>query len=70
MNTDIVSDIPDVFSEFFIDLRDIKTGTEVDIDKARLVRLFSGALQGETTSINALQKNIHPSTNSQYQRGI
>lgn len=70
LNTDIISDIPDVFSGFFIDLRDIKTGTEIDTDKARLVKLFSGALQGETTSINELQKNIHPSTNTQYQRGI
>ena len=70
LNTDIISDIPDVFSEFFIDLRDIKTGTEVDTDKAKLVKLFSGCLQGETTSIKELQKNIHPSTNTQYHRGI
>ena len=70
LNTDIVSDIPDVFSEFFIDLRDVETGTEVDTDKMELVKLFLGYLQGDTASINALQKNIHPSTNSQYQRGI
>ena len=70
LNTDIISDMPDVFSEFFVDLRDIKTATEIDVDKAKLVKLFESHLKGNTESVLELQKNIHPSTSSQYQRGI
>ncbi len=70
LNTDIISDIPDVFSNFFIDLRDIKTGTEIDLDKTKLVKLFESYLSGDSESINKLQQNIHPSTSTQYRRGI
>lgn len=70
LNTDIISDIPDVFSNFFIDLRDIKTGTEIDLDKTKLVKLFEIHLSGDSESINKLQQNINPSTSTQYRRGI
>ena len=70
LNTDIVKDLPNVFSEFFIDLRDVKTGTEIGLDKVKLIELFEQYIKGDTGSINELEKNIHPSTNTQYQRGI
>ena len=70
LNTDIISDIPNIFSNFFIDLRDIKTGTEIDVDKTELVKLFESHLKGDIESMNELQQNIHPSTNTQYRRGI
>ena len=70
LNTDIVTDIPDVFSNFFIDLRDIKTGTKVDVDKLAIVKLFESHLNGNSNSITELSQNIHPSTNTQYIRGI
>ena len=70
LNTDIISDIPDMFSNFFIDLRDIKTGTNVVADKAKIVKLFENHLKGNSDSINELNQNIQPSTNTQYTRGI
>ncbi|MCW8988630.1 MAG: U32 family peptidase [Gammaproteobacteria bacterium] len=70
LNTDIVSDLPDVFSKFFIDLRDIKTNTQVGMDKRNMVKLFEHHIKGNSDSINELQKNIHPSINTQYSRGI
>ncbi len=70
LNTDIISDIPDMFSNFFIDLRDIKTGTNVDADKAKTVKLFENHLNGSSDSITALNQKIQPSTNTQYTRGI
>lgn len=70
LNTEIIADIPDVFSNFFIDLRDIKTGTEIDVDKIKLVKLFESHLKGDVESMNELQQKIHPSTSTQYQRGI
>lgn len=70
LNTDIISDIPNVFSKFFVDLRDIKTGTEINKDKLKLVKLFENHLEGKAGSMGELQKNISPSTSTQYQRGI
>lgn len=70
LNTDIISDIPNIFSNFFVDLRDIQTGTEIAVDKVELVKLFESHINGSADSKSELQKNICPSTNTQYQRGI
>ena len=70
LNTDIVTDIPDMFSDFFIDLRDIKTGTETEMTKLEMVKLFENYLNGDSSPITKLQQNIQPSTNTQYLRGI
>ena len=70
LNTDIVTDIPDMFSNFFIDLRDIKTGTETELTKLEIVNLFENYIKGDSSPVAELQQNIHPSTNTQYIRGI
>lgn len=70
LNTDIVNDIPDVFNNFFIDLRDIQTNTKVDMDKLKIVKLFESHLHGASDSTAKLKQNIHPTTDSQYSRGI
>ena len=70
LNTDIVNDIPDIFSSFFIDLRDIKTNTQTDISKVKIIKLFEEHLNGGSDSITELKQNIYPSTSSQYRKGI
>lgn len=70
LNTDIISDIPNVFSDFFVDLRDIKTGTNVKIDKLEMIKLFESHIKGNPDSINKLNENIFPSSNAQYRKGI
>ena len=70
LNTDIVSDIQDVFSSYFIDLRDIKTNTHVGSDKLEIIKQFEELINGNDESINQLQKSIYPSINTQYSRGI
>ena len=70
LNTDIVSDIPNMFSSFFIDLRDIKTETETKMDKTRIIRLFEAFLKGSLDSKKELRQGIHPSTDAQYKKGI
>lgn len=70
LNTDIITDIPDVFSNFFIDLRDITTNTKIEMDKKSIVNLFENYLKGDMESVIVLKQNIHPSTNTQYIRGI
>ena len=70
LNTDIVSDIPNMFSNFFIDLRDIKTKTRIKMDKTSIIRLFENLLNGNLDSKKELKQVIHPSTNTQYKKGI
>lgn len=70
LNGVVVTEISNLFSRFLIDLRDIRTDTEVEVGKLTLVRLFESHLRGESGSIERLQQNIHPSTNTQYQKGI
>ena len=70
LNTDIARDLPDFFSGFFIDLRDIATATKIWLDKARTIKLFENLIHDGSESKQALHQVIYPSTNSQYSKGI
>lgn len=70
LNTDIVNDIPHVFSSFLIDLRDIKTKTQLKTDKTGMIRIFETLLNGDDDSKEQLKHLIHPSTHKQYKKGI
>ena len=70
LNTDIISDFPDMFSSFFIDLRDIRTHTEIEMDKLGIINLFENCIKREQGSKKKLNQIIHPSTNVQYEKGI
>ena len=70
LNTEIVSDLPNVFSSFFIDLRDIKTETKMERNKSKIVRLFEVFLNGDSNVIKELNQIIHPNKNVQYVKGI
>ena len=70
LNTDIITDLPDIFSGFFIDLRDVKTETKIKTDKPRIIKLFENLLNGHSDSEKELKQIIHPSTNAQYKKGI
>ncbi|MCI5221342.1 MAG: U32 family peptidase, partial [Candidatus Electrothrix sp. AR4] len=70
LNTDIVTDVPNLFSGFFIDLREITTDTNIAVDKSTLVQLFENHLNGNLDAVKNLRQSIHPSTDSQYKKGI
>ena len=70
LNTNIVTDLPDMFTSFFIDLRDVKTATTIDVDKSEIIDLFENLLDGNPDSNTELKQIIHPSTNAQYKKGI
>jgi putative protease len=70
LNADIVSDMQTTFSGFLIDLTDVKTETITEMDKSGLIKLFENLLNGEPGSKSELHKIIHPSTNTQYTKGI
>ena len=70
LNPEIVSDIPDLFSGFCIDLREIRTETTGGADKSGIIRMFENLLKGDPEAPEELRKTLHPTTNAQYQRGI
>jgi len=70
LNTNIVTDLPGIFSRFLIDLRDIKTKTEIGVNKSGVIQLFTNLLEGNPDSRKELNHVIYPSTNSQYIKGI
>lgn len=70
LNTEIITDIPNLFSSFIIDLRDNKTETNIGLDKSGLISLFDSLLNGNSDSINELNQYVHYTTNTQYKKGI
>ena len=70
LNTEITTEIPDVFNKFFIDLRDIKTNTTLNMSKAEIVSTFEKHINGDSSAADILKQNISPSTSAQYSRGI
>ena len=70
LNADIVSEIPDFFSSFFIDLRNIKTKTELKLNKLEVIKLFEDLISGKPSAKKNLDQNIYASTNIQYKKGI
>ena len=69
LNTEIVGDIPDMFTSFFIDLRDVKTETAAE-DKSLLLSMFSQLLHKTSGAKEKIDELISPTTNSQYKKGI
>ncbi|MEZ8741787.1 peptidase U32 family protein [Photobacterium swingsii] len=70
MNTDIITDMPDKFSHYFVDLRDIKTDTQVSVDKATLIGLFTRAINKDETAIAELSDAVTQTSNAQYRKGL
>jgi putative protease len=70
LNTDIVTDLPNFFSGFFIDLSDIITKTRTGIDKPGIIKLFENILDQNPDAKKELNQVIQPSTNAQYRNGI
>jgi len=70
LNTAIVTDLPDLFAGFFIDLSDVKTETKTEMDKPGVIKLFENLLNGNADSEKELRQVIHPSTDAQYHKGI
>ena len=70
LNTEIVSDLPEMFSSFFIDLSAVETETKLEGGRARVIESFESLLNGNSESKQELEIMIHPATNAQYEKGI
>ena len=70
LNTEISADVPNLFSSFLVDLRDIPTRTTLELGKTETVDLFEKHLSAHPGSTEELNQAIHPSINTQYKKGI
>ena len=70
LNVDIVSDLVDLFDEFFIDLTNIGAGSKAEQDKAQLIKHFENLLTGDDQTPQQLSNMISVSTNAQYSQGL
>ncbi len=57
-------------ASFSIDLRNIKTHTRTDRDKAGIIKAFENLLTGVPQSKETLEQIIYPATHTQYKKGI
>ncbi len=70
LNTDVVTDFSDTFTNFLIDLRDIKTETEINTDKSELINSFENLINGNPDAKKRVDKIIQYTTQTQYIKGI
>jgi len=70
LNTEIMNDIPTVFSSFFIDITTINTNTKIEWSKLDLINHFKKYINRENSSKEAIQQAIKPTSNIQYKKGI
>ncbi|MCP3676002.1 MAG: U32 family peptidase [Gammaproteobacteria bacterium] len=70
LNTDIIDEVSELFSGFLIDLRDIKTQTNMIRDKNSIVLQFESLLIGNYDAKTRLFESIKPTTNKQYSIGL
>lgn len=70
LNTDIIEDIPNAFSSFFIDLSEVNAKTRVNLNKMKIIKLFENIIGGSIDSKAELNQVTYPTTKVQYIKGI
>lgn len=73
LNTKIITDLPNEFTSFFIDLKNTKTKTKFNTDKLSIINLFQNSIQESperAISAETLEAQILPTTVNQYSMGI
>ncbi|MEI6696237.1 MAG: DUF3656 domain-containing protein [Bacteroidota bacterium] len=70
LNTEIVKELPDLFSGFSVDLSDIKTTTNLKENHTALIHLFENLLIGKPNAETELTQNIYPTSSDQFTKGI
>ncbi len=70
LNTEVVNEVAGLMTDYCIDLREVRTDTQVGVNKVELTRLFQRYTTGETAVADELKRQIAPTTNTQYRKGI
>ncbi|MGR5300397.1 peptidase U32 family protein [Vibrio alfacsensis] len=71
LNLQVLQDLPQLFTDVLIDLRDIQTETNVTVTKPELIEAFKVLLaQHNAPNAEALETMVHPTANAQYLKGL
>ncbi|MGR5323157.1 peptidase U32 family protein [Vibrio sp. DNB22_17_1] len=71
LNLQVLQDLPQLFTDVLIDLRDIQTETNVTVTKPELIEAFKVLLaEHNAPNAEALETMVHPTANAQYLKGL
>ncbi|HCG8619570.1 TPA: U32 family peptidase [Vibrio parahaemolyticus] len=71
LNLQVLHDLPQLFTDVLIDLRDIQTETKVSASKPELIDAFLALLEAHSEqAIQTLNAMIQPTANAQYLKGL
>ncbi|EME0894698.1 U32 family peptidase [Vibrio parahaemolyticus] len=71
LNLQVLHDLPQLFSDVLIDLRDIQTETKVSASKPELIDAFLALLEEYSEqAVQTLNAMIQPTANAQYLKGL
>ena len=71
LNLQVLQDLPQLFTDVLIDLRDIQTETKVTMTKPELIDAFTALLnEHNQQNTEALNAAVHPTANAQYLKGL
>ncbi|HHJ3174861.1 TPA: U32 family peptidase [Vibrio parahaemolyticus] len=71
LNLQVLHDLPQLFTDVLIDLRDIQTETKVSASKPELIDTFLALLEEHSEqTVQTLNAMIQPTTNAQYLKGL
>ncbi len=71
VNLQVLHDLPQLFTDVLIDLRDIQTETKVSASKPELIDAFLALLEDHSEqAVQTLNAMIQPTANAQYLKGL
>ncbi|EPC4052836.1 U32 family peptidase [Vibrio parahaemolyticus] len=71
LNLQVLHDLPQLFTDVLIDLRDIQTETKVSASKPELIDAFLALLEEQCEqTVQTLNAMIQPTANAQYLKGL
>ncbi|AYO06793.1 U32 family peptidase [Vibrio parahaemolyticus] len=71
LNLQVLHDLPQLFTDVLIDLRDIQTETKVSASKPELIDAFLALLEEHSEqAVQTLNAMIQPTANTQYLKGL
>jgi putative protease len=70
LNLDIVADLAGKFTSLLVDLRDIKTSTQINGSKADFIEALRKLIAGDQAAIERITEQVQPTISNQYTKGI
>lgn len=70
LNLNVAQDMPGKFSNVLLDLRRIKTSTQLNVPIPELIQATQDLLDGDTNKLQSLEQHIAPTMAKSYRKGI